>query len=99
MMSLEQTIANFDKIIVAFTSRSIAVLLVGTRPRTFCGEQYNADYPALFLALAERHKTLLYIDNSDPPPDERLEGVNYITLPVPLEGILPFVRQLLALVE
>jgi acyl-CoA thioesterase-1 len=98
-LSLEQTTANLDKIIETFDGKGIPVLVVATEPRTFCGAAYNADYPSLFPALAERHGTLLHVDHSPPPPDERPEGVEYITEAVPLDNLLSPVRDLLALVE
>lgn len=95
VMSLAQTAANLAKIVEAFDQRDIPVLVVATKPRTFCGAEYNAAYPAIFPALSEELGTLLYVDPKEPPPDERPEGVNYVTEPVSMEGLLPAVRMLI----
>ena len=96
VMSLEQTSANLRKVMTAFDALNIPILLVETQPRTFCGADYNDNYASIFPVLAEEFDALLYVDHTPPPPDERPEGVNYVTLPVPFDDLLPHVEALLA---
>lgn len=94
VMGLDQTIANLEKVLGAFRDKKIPTLLIGTKPRAFCPEEYDIAYPAIYPVLAEKYGTLLYMDRSDPPADERPEGVEFITWPVPFEELLPSVEQL-----
>lgn len=95
VMSLDQTAANLRKVMAAFDAIDVPILLVQTQPRTFCGEEYNASYGSIFPRLANEFGALLYVDDTPPPPDERPEGVNFVTLPVPFDALLPWVEQLL----
>jgi acyl-CoA thioesterase I len=97
VMSRDQTLANFRKLLAVFETAGMPILLVETQPRTFCGADYNATYGAIFTILAEEFGTLLFVDTTPPPPDERPEGVNYITRPVPFDDLLPHVEKLLTL--
>jgi hypothetical protein len=96
VMSLDQTAANLGKVMAAFHRIGVPILLVQTQPRTFCGAEYNASYGSIFPGLASEFGALLYVDETPPPPDERPEGVNFVTLPVPFDDLLPWVEQLLA---
>lgn len=99
VMSLEQTRANLAKVMAAFDAADIPILLVEVQPRTFCGAEYNATYSAIFLGLAEEFGAHLYTDLTPPPPDERPEGVNFITRPVPFDDVLAHVEKLLDRVD
>lgn len=95
VMMLDQTAENLGKVMAVFRSAGIPILLIETQPRTFCGVDYNATYAGIFPELSKEHGALLYVDETPPPPDERPEGVNYITRPVPFEELLPHVEELL----
>ena len=95
VMSLEHTRANLAKVMAAFDAVDVPILLIEVQPRTFCGAEYNATYSSIFPGLAEEFGALLYTDKTPPPPDERPEGVNYITRPVPFDDVLPHVEALL----
>lgn len=95
-MTLEQTEANLDRLLATLAEKNIPVLLVATKPRIYCGADYNARYPTIFPELADRYGHLLYVDQAEPPRDERPEGAQFVTLAVGIEGLLPSVRTLLA---
>lgn len=95
VMSLAETRANLAKVMRVFDDAGVPILLVEVQPRTFCGAAYNASYADVFRPLADEFGALLYTDLTPPPPDERPEGVNYITRPVPFDDVLPYVEQLI----
>ena len=90
------SLVNRAEDMAAFDAVDVPILLIEVQPRTFCGAEYNATYSSIFPGLAEEFGALLYTDKTPPPPDERPEGVNYITRPVPFDDVLPHVEALLA---
>ena len=96
------TFANLDAMLSRLAAAGVAVLLTGMKAPPNLGEEYGADFAAIFPKLAEKHGVALYpffLDGVAARPELNQEdGIhpNAQGVAVIVERILPHVKALIA---